>query len=582
MIRGVLPRRHGEADRLQDDAYRRGREYGYGCERVRATAGRGAAHRSAQPRRGRAAGVAGGVGAVRRVGLGPPLAFGHMVGPRSLVAVLYALTSLALVWRRRAPVGVLAFIAIADSVVYLVYGAPEGLGSFLPLLVAFYSVGRYAHSQRGARRTADGDGDRHPRLNRSRLVRGGQRVLLARAGQRMADRPRLPATGGGDLGTGRPRAAASRRARVPGNSRRRSERARIARELHDVVGHGLSVIVLQLVAAEALIDTGDTAGTRDRIASTERSARDALAEMRRLLDLIDDGAAPQLAPQPGLSQTERLISDTRRGRGGRSRDHRHTAQPSRRHRPGRVPRPSGVAHQPAEARTAATCTRSRRLPARCRRGRGARRGAGRRRRRVWRPRADGCGSGSPCTPASSRTRAPTRGRLPRSRPDPGADVTNRIKLLIVDDETIVRDGLRAIIEVESDMEVVGQASDGVEAVAVARDRHPDVALVDIQMPRMNGVETTRRLVALPDPPRVVVLTTFDRNEYVYDSHASGSQRVPAQRCPTACQLTDAIQTSFRRRTLLSPTITTPADRAILQPPRSRQRHAERARRTDRA
>src|SRR6476646_5790889 len=81
---------------------------------------------------------------------GPPLAFGHTVGPRSLVAVLYALTSLALVWRRRAPVGVLALIAIAGSVVYLVYGAPEGLGSFLPLLVAFYSVGRYAPTRSGA------------------------------------------------------------------------------------------------------------------------------------------------------------------------------------------------------------------------------------------------------------------------------------------------------------------------------------------------------------------------------------------------------------------------------------------------
>ena len=133
-------------------------------------------------------------------------------------------------------------------------------------------------------------------------------------------------------------------------------------------------------------------------------------------------------------------------------------------------------------------------------------------------------------------------------------MTNRIKLLIVDDETIVRDGLRAIIEVESDMEVVGQASDGVEAVAVARDRHPDVALVDIQMPRMNGVETTRRMVALPDPPRVVVLTTFDRNEYVYDSMRAGASGFLLKDVRRG-QLTDAIRTVLAGDTLLSPTIT---------------------------
>ena len=82
----------------------------------------------------------------------------------------------------------------------------------------------------------------------------------------MADRPRLPATGGGDLGTRRPRAQLAAEREYLATAAVESERARIARELHDVVGHGLSVIVLQLVAAEALIDTGDTAGTRDRIA----------------------------------------------------------------------------------------------------------------------------------------------------------------------------------------------------------------------------------------------------------------------------------------------------------------------------
>ena len=71
------------------------------------------------------------------------------------------------------------------------------------------------------------------------------------------------------------------------------------------------MIVLQLVAATALIDSGDASAARARLVSTERSARDALAEMRRLLDLLDDGEAPSLAPQPGLAQVERLVADTR-------------------------------------------------------------------------------------------------------------------------------------------------------------------------------------------------------------------------------------------------------------------------------
>lgn len=133
-------------------------------------------------------------------------------------------------------------------------------------------------------------------------------------------------------------------------------------------------------------------------------------------------------------------------------------------------------------------------------------------------------------------------------------MTRPIKLLIVDDETIVRDGLLAIIELEPDMEVVGEASDGVEAIAVARDRRPDVALVDIQMPRMDGVETTRRLVELPAPPRVIVLTTFDRNEYVYDSMRAGASGFLLKDVRRG-QLTDAIRTAVAGDTLLSPTIT---------------------------
>jgi DNA-binding NarL/FixJ family response regulator len=128
------------------------------------------------------------------------------------------------------------------------------------------------------------------------------------------------------------------------------------------------------------------------------------------------------------------------------------------------------------------------------------------------------------------------------------------RVVIADDETIVRDGLRAILEVEADMEVVGEAADGAEAVAVARELRPDVALVDIQMPRVDGVEATRRLVGLPFPPRVLVLTTFDRNEYVYESLRAGASGFLLKDVRRG-QLTDAIRTLVAGETLLAPAIT---------------------------
>src|SRR5689334_6155902 len=97
-----------------------------------------------------------------------------------------------------------------------------------------------------------------------------------------------------------------------------------------------------------------------------------------------------------------------------------------------------------------------------------------------------------------------------------------LRILIADDEAIVRDGLRAIVDLEPDLEVIGEAGDGAEAVELARRLEPDVALIDIRMPKMDGLEATRRLVALPRPPRVLVLTTFDRNEYVYEAMKSGA------------------------------------------------------------
>jgi DNA-binding NarL/FixJ family response regulator len=129
-----------------------------------------------------------------------------------------------------------------------------------------------------------------------------------------------------------------------------------------------------------------------------------------------------------------------------------------------------------------------------------------------------------------------------------------ISVLLVDDEAIVRDGLRAIVEVEDDLDVVGEAGDGGEAVVAARRLQPDVALVDIQMPGVDGLEATRRLMTLSAPPRVLILTTFDRNEYVYEAMKAGASGFVLKDVRRG-QLTDAIRTVHSGETLLAPGIT---------------------------
>src|SRR6185312_4807694 len=117
-----------------------------------------------------------------------------------------------------------------------------------------------------------------------------------------------------------------------------------------------------------------------------------------------------------------------------------------------------------------------------------------------------------------------------------------IRVLIADDEAIVRDGLRTILDLEDDLTVVGEAADGAQAVAAARELRPDVALVDVQMPGLDGIEATRQMLTAPDPPRVLVLTTFDRNEYVYEAMKAGASGFLLKDVRRH-QLADAIRTA---------------------------------------
>jgi DNA-binding NarL/FixJ family response regulator len=127
-------------------------------------------------------------------------------------------------------------------------------------------------------------------------------------------------------------------------------------------------------------------------------------------------------------------------------------------------------------------------------------------------------------------------------------------VLIADDQVLVRDGFRAIIEREPDLDVVGEAGDGVEAVEVVDRLRPDVVLMDIRMPRVDGLQATRLLMARRQPPRILVLTTFDRNDWVYDALRAGASGFLLKDV-RAGQLTEAIRTVAAGEVLLAPAIT---------------------------
>ena len=130
-----------------------------------------------------------------------------------------------------------------------------------------------------------------------------------------------------------------------------------------------------------------------------------------------------------------------------------------------------------------------------------------------------------------------------------------IRVVIADDQALVRTGFRVILNSEPGIEVVGEAGDGREAVEAAQHLHPDVVLMDIRMPHVNGLEATRRIVRDPNEgPRVLILTTFDLDEYVYEALRSGASGFLLKDDP-ADQLIAAVRVVARGDALLAPQIT---------------------------
>jgi signal transduction histidine kinase len=229
----------------------------------------------------------------------PGWALAHIVGPDWVNSLGYLLCAAALWWRRRAPLRVIAFIAAVDIAQFLVIGASQGLGAFLPMLVGMYSLGRYGEPRE--------------------LAIGAPLIVVTMAVHEFRD-PAFQFGGSAvsfwwvlaaawPLGlTFRRREQRTKQLRALAAELQREraqrdqaaaaqERARIAREMHDEVGHGLSVIVLQTMAALGQLDT---AGARGRLQAVEATARRSLAELRRVVGLLGEATAASLPPAPGL------------------------------------------------------------------------------------------------------------------------------------------------------------------------------------------------------------------------------------------------------------------------------------------
>jgi DNA-binding NarL/FixJ family response regulator len=154
--------------------------------------------------------------------------------------------------------------------------------------------------------------------------------------------------------------------------------------------------------------------------------------------------------------------------------------------------------------------------------------------------------------------------------EPAISGPEPLRILIVDDQAVVRLGFAALLESQPDLAVVGAAGDGQQGVRMARQLAPDVVLMDIRMPVMDGIGATRELMGIPSPPRVLVLTTFDLDDYVYDALRAGASGFLLKDA-TPEEILSAVRVVGGGDALLAPAVTSRliaefAARARLVPP----------------
>ncbi len=353
------------------------------------------------------------------------------------------------------------------------------------------------------------------------------------------------------------RAEAEQQLRV--EQARQQERARIAREMHDVLAHRISLLSLHAGALEFRPDAPPDEVAR-AAGVIRASAHDALQDLRTVIGVLraDAGDGDPEPPQPTLADVPALIEESREAGmhvrfecelDGRRRGPRGD-------RAQRVPDRAGGPHQRAQARTG----RGRRGHRRGHGGhraddRGPQPAAGRRRGGVRDPRH------------RHRDRRPRRAREPgrreaRARPHrrrrlPAlgvAAVAAVIRVLIVDDDALVRAGLSMMLAGTEDIRVVAEASDGGEVGSAVDAYRPDVVLMDIRMPGVDGLAATETLRAREEAPQVIVLTTFDADDYVLRALRAGAAGFLMKDTPPP-EIMRAIRLVVAGEAMLSPTVT---------------------------
>ena len=337
------------------------------------------------------------------------------------------------------------------------------------------------------------------------------------------------------------------------------ERLRIARELHDSLTHSISVIRVQAgVATHLARKRGED--VPPWLLAIQEAGADAVRELRTTLTVLrsdEDGDCS------GLSQLDRLI--------GRAEAAGLpvivTVTGARRELPPEVDQAAyrivqealtNVARHAGDARAFGSPRLRGRRPVDPGRGR-RRRHPGRRRppaRRTWARPHRHAGTGDRARRPAPRGTARWR-RLPGpSRVSRAGRIVTAIRVLLADDQALIRSGIRSLLDAEDDIEVVAEAADGKQAVALAAEHRPDIALVDIQMPVLDGIEATRQIVADErlERVRVVILTNFGLDEYIFRALRAGASGFLLKDMEPA-DLVQAVRVTMRGDALLSPAVT---------------------------